>query len=229
MEKNKNKIVSKLSCGIKKKAKYIQEVWTKLSDNLKKNIHVYSLLFLGSIKKTVKYIQKVWIKLSGSLKKNVNVYSLLFLVGIATVLSGLFMLVYDDDKSPVEYLLIQVNSFFPSIFKKASTYTTAAVPMISWGMILICTAVFNIMLQRLNFYYVIWTMLVILPLISFFLISKKINVIILFLVMLWIVLTVFWMIKKIYIWTVSDSKKTLAKLTFLWGIIAALMSIFLKG
>lgn len=76
--------------------------------------------------------------------------------------------------------------------------------------------------------YILWTIFTIITAI-FCIFTKKVHVIILIFIITWLIFSIVEIMSMLFHWISCDPNTSIAKLTFIWGIILAILGYFLKG
>lgn len=165
------------------------------------------------------------------LKRQINIKLLFISIGLGLIQAGQIILFTSGKTKKIWYFISSLKgakSFANLIVQARLADKASGILLITVGiMLLIFLSCFLASEKGLNS-YIFWSLINVFLLIPSLFSEQSLNLVFLISVTTWIYFGIIWIIKELYIWTIKDKDKVLTKLTFLWGIIIAILGFVIK-
>lgn len=161
--------------------------------------------------------------------QKINIKLLFVSLGLSFIFSAILKLTLDSSERVIGLIRIKWVQFLLNQFLHTNFFNQYhCIYMIIIGFCILLTEGIIILKSKTSLYYVIWSIIVIV-LVPLMIIWRTTNGILLIPTLTWLFFTLLWLVCELYKWTISDEKTLLAKLTFIWGMLVAIMGFLIKG
>lgn len=177
-----------------------------------------------------------WIKKQVNwINKQVNWIILLISFGLGLILSGSLIISASGKSRQALYLLSKFKfsksavNLIGQAISANSNQAVHGILLIIFGFIILILIACILASKGKIGVYIFWTLISIFWFIPNLALYNLLDWPELILFTTWFCFSIIWLIKKLYFWTIKDKDTMLAKLTFLWGIVAVVLSMIIKG
>ncbi|RMC38129.1 MULTISPECIES: hypothetical protein [unclassified Lactobacillus] len=179
-----------------------------------------------------KYLTKIKKQIMICFSNQINFPILFLALALGLISSSLLILACSNHTGGLLYLLAKVNWLreLAKLIIKANTIDLLHSTMLNLfgSLFIFLFSVISLTRVKNSAFYIIWTFFSII--FSWLLIMPaEINVAILVNSIAWLYFTSLWLINRLYHWVIAEQTTILAKLTFVWGILAVIISYIING
>lgn len=164
-------------------------------------------------------------KIKQWLSRMINVKLFLFSLGTGSVITSVLKILYPNVHVP-KYLRIFFNEILNSKVDNLIQSTALMLFGIAVLIILVLGTCDSDSNKRL---YLIWMISGIICTFGLNIFGFLFNVYVSLNAIVWIIFTIAWLVKQLYLWVLNPSENSLAKLTFLWGMIVVILGYIIKS
>ncbi|MDF7683762.1 hypothetical protein PT287_09655 [Lactobacillus sp. ESL0679] len=165
------------------------------------------------------------------IKQEINLKILFIAFGLGLIQSGKIILFTNGTTKKIYYFLSNLQLFknFFKLFAQAdlSSRSSGVILIIIGIILLIFLSCFLVSKNKISL-YTIWSLINVFLLIPGLLLDESVNLLYLISITTWGYFAIIWLVKELYSWTIKSPNEILPRLTFLWGIIIAIIGFMIK-